>query len=73
MSGSIGKGWDYGFFLTMAANGSNSTVMALNQPKLQLGLINCWPLWWHLAVDAPLYRTGVHSIITAQQSVPANR
>lgn len=33
--------------------------------------INCWPLWWHLAVDAPLYRTGIHSIITAQQSVPA--
>jgi branched-chain amino acid aminotransferase len=33
--------------------------------------INCWPLWWHLAGYGPLYRSGVHAIITPQQSVPA--
>lgn len=33
--------------------------------------INCWPLWWHLAGNGPLYRSGVHSVITAQRSVPA--
>ena len=33
--------------------------------------INCWPLWWHLAGNGPLYRSGVNSIITPQRSVPA--
>ena len=25
--------------------------------------INCWPLWWHLAGNGPMYRSGVHSVI----------
>ncbi|MBM3802608.1 MAG: branched-chain amino acid aminotransferase [Acidimicrobiia bacterium] len=33
--------------------------------------INCWPFWWHLAGNAPLYRSGVNAVITAQRSVPA--
>ena len=32
--------------------------------------ISCWPLTWHLAEDADLYETGIHAIITPQQSVP---
>lgn len=34
--------------------------------------INCWPLWWHLAGNGPLYRLGVHSVIVPQRSVPAH-
>jgi branched-chain amino acid aminotransferase len=33
--------------------------------------INVWPLTWHLAGIADFYDTGVHSILTQQQSVPA--
>ncbi|MSO22527.1 MAG: branched-chain amino acid aminotransferase [Acidobacteria bacterium] len=33
--------------------------------------ISCWPFWWHLAGNAPLYRSGVNSVVTAQRSVPA--
>ena len=33
--------------------------------------INVWPLTWHLAGIADYYDTGVHSILTQQQSVPA--
>ena len=33
--------------------------------------INCWPYWWHLAPNAPLYRSGVHAVIPGQHSVPA--
>jgi branched-chain amino acid aminotransferase len=33
--------------------------------------INCWPLWWHLAGNGPLYRSGIHSVIVPQRSVPA--
>jgi len=34
--------------------------------------ISCWPYWWHLAGYGPLYRSGIHAIITAQRSVPAH-
>ena len=33
--------------------------------------INVWPLTWHLAGIADYYDTGVHSLLTQQQSVPA--
>ena len=33
--------------------------------------ISCWPFWWHLAANAPLYRSGVNAVVTAQRSVPA--
>ena len=33
--------------------------------------INVWPLTWHLAGIADFYDTGVHSVLTQQQSVPA--
>jgi branched-chain amino acid aminotransferase len=32
--------------------------------------ISCWPLTWHLAGVAKLYESGVHAVITPQQSVP---
>ena len=32
--------------------------------------ISCWPLTWHLAGVAELYDTGIHAVITPQQSVP---
>jgi len=34
--------------------------------------INCWPFWWHLAPNSPLYRSGVHAVIPGQHSVPAH-
>ena len=33
--------------------------------------INCWPLIWHLGPHAHEYETGIHLVITPQQSVPA--
>ena len=33
--------------------------------------INVWPLIWHIAPYGPKYESGIHCVVTAQQSVPA--
>jgi len=49
--------------------------LGLYKPAFPDGLqptvtISCWPLTWHLAGAADLYDTGIHAVITPQQSVP---